>query len=123
MRDIYSPDEVLVKRSDLLPVDGHNWQSSAEELRHNAMRLLSAAVQKEDAAAKESAKKAKEWELEHVVPLARTMYNAFYNFTNSYREDIAEAEWLKHYEDRTPTAMAWVSTASAVLKAQEGTGE
>ena len=131
------PREVLIKRSDLLPVedfgeyylvDGLRYAKGIEDAamhRQTATRLLSVAVRMEDEAKKVAAQKAKEWELEHAVPLARTMYNAFYNFSNSYRdrEDLDEHEWRILYDRHDHAAKAWVASASAVLKEQEKTGE
>lgn len=124
------PTEVLVKRSDLPPITDEGMYylvdsiryyktNGVEVMREAALRFLAVATRMEDEAKKEAEKKAKDWELKHAVPLARTMYNSFHNFSSNYREDITEDLWIKYYEERHTSTMTWVATASAVLKEQE----
>lgn len=129
------PNEVLVKRSDLLPVTEEaddyflaggmvvGKDTNPDELELTALRHLTAAVHIRDLAAEESAKKAKEWELEHAVPLARKMHDTFHKYSDSYRDSTDEDLWLRNYKDRNHLVLKWVATASAALKAQEGTSE
>lgn len=125
-----NPNEVLVKRSDLLAVtdeDGFflaggmvaHYNSDPADLQMTALRCLTAAEHIRSLAAKEVAKQAKEWEREHAVPLALTMYNAFHKSSENYKEDVREDDWLTYYEKHDHAMMKWVRTASAVLKAQE----
>lgn len=129
---MYTDHEILVKRSDLLPVadEGGNYflaggmvvskDMDPDELEQTALRHLSAAVYIRDLAAEEVAKEAKEWELEHAVPLARKMHDTFHKYSDNYRDSTAEELWLHNYKERNHLVLKWVATASAALKAQEG---
>lgn len=132
---MYTDHEILVKRSDLLPVadEGGNYilaggmvvskDMDPNELEKTALRHLSAAMYFRDLAAAEAAKEAKEWELEHAVPLARKMHDTFHNYSDSYRDNTDEDLWLRNYKERNHLVLKWVATASAALKAQEGSNE
>lgn len=122
-----SPAEVLVRREDLLPVGDCGDYYLIDNIRYYktegptatraaAMRFLSAAVRMEDDAAAKAKQEAKEWEREHAVPLARTMFNTFHNYSDNYREDTEEAVWRKNYDDGNFAVKKWVATATAVLK-------
>lgn len=129
-----NPNEVLVKRSDLLPVAekdvyflaggmvAHD-DDDPEELELTALRYLTAAEHIRTRLTQEAEREAKEWELEHAVPLARKMHDTFHSYSDSYRDNTDEDLWLRNYKDRNHLVLKWVATASAALKAQEGTNE
>lgn len=129
-----NPNEILVKRSDLLPiedygdhyiVDGLRYSKDIKpsEMRLSAMRFLSVAVQLEDDEADKAAEKVKQWELEHAVPLARKMHDTFHSFSSNYPEVTDEDLWLRNYKNDNHLVKKWVWTATEILKAQEATGE
>lgn len=123
-------EEVLIKRSDLPPIEDHGTyyivdsirypkSDGANHFRDAALRLMAVATRMSDDAAREAAQEAKVWELEHAVPLARTMYNAYHKGSGNYLEDMTEDAWLKAYQKPDYTIQKWVRTASAVLKKLE----
>lgn len=128
---MYTDHEILVKRSDLLPIDDegeyylvdnirHYKSDGAEYFRGAAMRHLTVATRMADDAAKVAAQEAAEWELEHAVPLARKMHDTFHKYSDQWRDSTAEELWLHNYKERNHLVLKWVATASAALKAQEG---
>lgn len=129
-----NPNEVLVKRSDLLPVENYGDYYLIDGLRYDkdpehaaihhrtAIRLLTVATRIADDEAEVVARKEKEWELEYAVPLARQMHDTFHSFSSNYREITDEDLWLRNYKNDNHLVKKWVSTASAVLKAQETEG-
>lgn len=126
-----NPNEILVKRSDLLPVsdEGDTYfftggmvvgkDVDPDELELTALRHLTAAVYIRGLAAEEAVKEAKDWELEHAVPLARMMHDAFYKYSDNYRDNTDEDLWLQNYNNGNHFVLKWVATASTILKAQE----
>lgn len=129
-----NPNEVLVKRSDLLPVeeeDGYflaggmvaHDDDDPEELELSALRLLTAAEHIRSRLAREAEREAEEWELEHAVPLARKMHDTFHSFSSNYPEVTDEDLWLRNYKNDNHLVKKWVWTATQILKAQEATSE
>lgn len=124
------PNEVLAKRSDLMPIEDegeyylvdnirHYKSDGAEYFRGAAMRHLTVVTRMADDAAKVAAEEAKEWELEHAVPLARMMYNTFHKSSDNYKDDASEELWLQRFKEGHHLVMKWVRVATATLKAQE----
>lgn len=130
---MHTDHEILIKRSDLLPVEDkgdhylvdnirHYKSDGAEYFRGVATRCLSVAIRMDDDdAAEEAAKVDKAWELEYAVPLARKMHDTFHNYSDKWRDNTDEDLWLRNYRDGNHLVLKWVATASAALKAQEAT--
>lgn len=130
---IYTDHDILVKRSDLLPVadEGDDYilaggmvvskDMDPDELELIGLRYLSAAEYIRARLAREAAQEAQEWELEHAVPLARKMHDTFNKYSDNWRDSTDEDLWLRNYRDGNHLVLKWVATASAALKAQEGT--
>lgn len=114
---------VIVKEEDFLPVkfdkktntyncDGllEVLDTDPEQLRVQALRLLSIAEELKSRAAAERERAHEEWLAETILPMARVMYNNF-------REDsVTEEEWMRHWKERNHAAVRWVVAAEKGYK-------